>query len=70
MVDLDEQQHAHDKAEEDREAAETRYGLFVHAAVVLRHVDRADLIGEGLHHRAHQVADDEGAQKCSADAQQ
>ena len=70
VIHLDKEQHAHHKSEEDRQTAEARHGLFVHAAVVLRHVDRADLIGEGLHHRAHQVADDEGAQECSADAQQ
>ena len=70
MVDLDKQQHAHDKAEENREAAEARYGLFVHAAVVLRHVDRGDLIGKRLDERAHQKADGKRAQQRAADAQQ
>ena len=70
MVDLDEQQHTHDKAEEDCKSAEARYGLFVHAAVVLRHVDCADLIGKRLDERAHQKADGKCAQQRAADAQQ
>ena len=70
VIDLDEQEHTHDKAKEDGKAAKARHRFFVHPAVVLRHVDRADLVGEGFDHRAHQEADDEGAQQRRAHAQQ
>ena len=70
VIHLDKEQHAHHKSEEDRKAAEARHGLFVHAAVVLRHVDRADLIGKRLDERAHQKADGKRAQQRAADAQQ
>ena len=69
-VDGDKDQQAHDKAEEDREAAEARHRLFVHAPVVLRHVDRADLIGERLYQRADEIAQHHGAQQRLAHPQQ
>ena len=66
MVDVGKEQNTDDKAEKNGETAKPRHGLFVHAAVVLRYIDRADLIGKRFHERTHQKADHHGHEQSRA----
>ena len=62
--DIQEQQNAHHKADEDRQTSQPGNGHFVHPTLILGHINGAHLIGEGLDHRRHQKADDQSRQQC------
>ena len=50
-VNVRKDQSRQQKRQKDGKAAQTRNRHLVHAPVILRHVDRAYLVGEAFHHR-------------------